>query len=110
MRPCPQCGSHVLGADCPHCGARLAAGSGRSTLAAALLGLAVACTGKDVNGEETGTPDTDTVDTTAQPPYGIGTWTTPYGDADADADSDADADADADADSDADADTGGSGR
>jgi hypothetical protein len=113
VHPCPDCGCHVHRADpsCPHCGTRISSKGGVSTFAAALLGLAVACSGKDVGGSDTGTTTTATTDdgTTPQPAYGV---TTTYvdggytvdsvdyaGDADADTDSDSDADSDADTDS-----------
>jgi len=67
MLPCPACGCHARRTDarCPCCGAALPAGRRPPTAAAALLGLAIACSGK-----EPGTTDTagDTgVETTTTP-------------------------------------------
>ncbi len=76
---------------CPHCGTRISAPTARSSAAAALLGLAVACVGnKDL-----------------QPLYGASTVTDVDTDTDTDADSDTDTDTDADSDADTDTDPTG---
>lgn len=73
MHPCPSCSCHVRrkDAECPHCGARLAGATFRSTAVGALLGLAVACSGEKDTVADGTTPAVD-------------------GDADTDADSDTD--------------------
>jgi hypothetical protein len=105
VTPCPHCSLHVRTRDaaCVHCGGALPSTAGsllRSTATAALLGLAVACTGDGDKDSDTHSGSTD-----AQPLYGVTTTDYVDADTDADADSDTDADSDSDADSDTDADT-----
>lgn len=57
LLPCAACGRHTLSTDatCPHCGEPSGASSvvARST-AAAMLGLATACTGPTTSTDDTG--------------------------------------------------------
>jgi hypothetical protein len=116
MHPCPTCACHVRASDraCPHCGAAIGARRAPLSAAAAVLGLAMACTGPGKT-EDSGTPTygvdygsspTDITDTTDITDADADADADSDADADADTDTDADADADADADSDADTDTG----
>lgn len=77
MLPCATCGSHHRRTDrrCPHCGAAASAGGPARTAAAALLGLAVACSGKEPATSETGDTDTPTI-TSPEPEYGVVITTT----------------------------------
>ncbi len=89
LSPCPSCQSHVFvdARTCPHCGASLRSGPGKSA-AVAVLGLALTgCptvepvygvpeSGSDTatSGDETGTStatDTSGPDTTGEPEYGV---------------------------------------
>jgi hypothetical protein len=98
MSPCPHCGLHVRSRDttCVHCGARVGSQSLlHSSAAAALLGLAVACTGdKTSDSAHTGS-------TSTQPLYGV-----TYTDTDTDSDTDSDSDSDSDSDTATDVHTG----
>lgn len=89
MHPCPSCGTHRRPADptCPHCGSSLPR-PGR-TAAAALLGLTLACSGKDKGDDE---------DSGAGPAstYGVDYGAAVTSDVDTDQDSDTDSDADTD--------------
>lgn len=91
MVPCPGCGCHARRTDarCPCCGARIGQAAGGRTAAMALLGLAMACSGKEGDAGTTGDTGTETTPT-AEPLYGVTVTTSDPTDTDTDTDADPD--------------------